>query len=453
MSHPRSTVPAMETAAPTMTLAELADEITTWAGREASAKARLLALIGEFDEREGWAGSGTLSCAHWLSWRLGMGLAAAHEHVRVARKLRSYRVVAREMEAGRLSWTQTRAVTRIISPAREVELVEMARSCTGAQLEKVVRGVRRSEKGDPDLPPGAKEGSPESRAYREREALEARRERMRPRKRWDEDGTLVLTLRYSAEDAQVVLAALEATQADLDGAARESSAEEPETPAPSNVSLSEALQNLCEQVLDGRLGTHRAARRRLTALVDPASGWTRLHDGELLPPGSIPPPVELALRRLRRLDPLDLTRHDLGRSARHADDNLRAQIGMLDGECCSVPGCGRRRHLHAHHITLWADGGRTDLDNLRLLCPRHHALLHEGAFTIEMDDARRITVTTATGEVLLPLPDLPWRDASEIDPDGTVSAETLPPHWYGDRLDLGHVVWVVRQRRGGRHAA
>ncbi len=66
---------------------ELAEQITTWAGRIAAGQAKMLALIGEFDRREAWAGPGLLSCAHWLSWRLGMGLAAAHERVRVAHAL------------------------------------------------------------------------------------------------------------------------------------------------------------------------------------------------------------------------------------------------------------------------------------------------------------------------------------------------------------------------------
>jgi len=47
---------------------EVADAITTWAGRIAAGEARLLRLIGEFDRREAWSRPGLLSCAHWLSW-------------------------------------------------------------------------------------------------------------------------------------------------------------------------------------------------------------------------------------------------------------------------------------------------------------------------------------------------------------------------------------------------
>ena len=42
-----------------------------------AAKSRVIALIGEFDEGEGWAHQGCLSCAHWLSWRCGVSPAEA----------------------------------------------------------------------------------------------------------------------------------------------------------------------------------------------------------------------------------------------------------------------------------------------------------------------------------------------------------------------------------------
>jgi hypothetical protein len=55
-----------------VTNAGLGDEIVAWAGRVAAGEAHLLALIGEFDRREAWTGPGLLSCAHWLTWRIGI---------------------------------------------------------------------------------------------------------------------------------------------------------------------------------------------------------------------------------------------------------------------------------------------------------------------------------------------------------------------------------------------
>jgi len=50
----------------------LGDEIARLAAHLHAATYHLLVLIREFEERGGWGG-GFLSCAHWLSWRTGIG--------------------------------------------------------------------------------------------------------------------------------------------------------------------------------------------------------------------------------------------------------------------------------------------------------------------------------------------------------------------------------------------
>src|SRR5262245_40374113 len=67
-------------------LDQLGDEIAELCAHLDAATARLLELIRDFDARGGW-GNGFRSCAHWLSWRVGLDLGAAREKVRVARAL------------------------------------------------------------------------------------------------------------------------------------------------------------------------------------------------------------------------------------------------------------------------------------------------------------------------------------------------------------------------------
>jgi hypothetical protein len=43
----------------------------------------------------------------------------------------------------------------------------------------------------------------------------------------------------------------------------------------------------------------------------------------------------------------------------------------------------------AHHVVHWADGGPTSLDNLLLLCRRHHRLVHTG-FGLELAGGRAV---------------------------------------------------------------
>ena len=56
-----------------------------------------------------------------------------------------------------------------------------------------------------------------------------------------------------------------------------------------------------------------------------------------------------------------------------------------DNNGCVFPGCNNRRFLDCHHIEHWAHGGETCVDNLMLLCTKHHTLVHEGGFRIRKD--------------------------------------------------------------------
>ena len=57
----------------------------------------------------------------------------------------------------------------------------------------------------------------------------------------------------------------------------------------------------------------------------------------------------------------------LGRVSREPSASVMRQLRYRDREC-RFPGCGARRFTQAHHIVWWENGGRTDLDNLVLVC-------------------------------------------------------------------------------------
>lgn len=104
--------------------------MASWAGRVGAGEARLVALIGELDERGAWGGVGVLSCAHWLSWRCAMGPGAARERVRVAAVLRTLPTVAARFGEGALTWTQVRAITRVCTPDQQQLWLDLASACT-----------------------------------------------------------------------------------------------------------------------------------------------------------------------------------------------------------------------------------------------------------------------------------------------------------------------------------
>jgi hypothetical protein len=75
---------------------------------------------------------------------------------------------------------------------------------------------------------------------------------------------------------------------------------------------------------------------------------------------------------------------DLGRRTRVVSPAQRRALVHRDGGCV-FPGCHRHPWTDAHHLVHWARGGTTDLDNLCLLCRRHHTAVHEGGWKLECD--------------------------------------------------------------------
>ena len=88
---------------------------------------------------------------------------------------------------------------------------------------------------------------------------------------------------------------------------------------------------------------------------------------------------------------------DVGRSKRTVSGPARRALNARDGHC-RWPGCDRPAKLSAaHHVVHWTNGGSTDLDNLLLLCHRHHWLVHEGRWQIvRSDDGRMLTIPPTT---------------------------------------------------------
>src|SRR5512132_253647 len=108
-------------------LDRLGDEIAELSAHLEAATARLLDLIREFDARGGW-NNGFRSCAHWLSWRIGLDLGAAREKVRVARALATLPLLAEALARGELSYSKVRALTRVATPETEARLLGAGRA-------------------------------------------------------------------------------------------------------------------------------------------------------------------------------------------------------------------------------------------------------------------------------------------------------------------------------------
>ena len=177
-------------------LERLGDEIAVLAAHIHAATYRLLALLAEFDRRDGW-GLGFKSCADWLSWRTGIGPGAAREKVRAARALERLPRIGAAMRRGELSYAKVRAVTRVATPENEDRLLEVARSGTAAQVERIVRAWRRTDR------------------LREAETEQRRRASRQLTMYVDEDGSYVVRGRLDPEVGALLERALDAASTAL----------------------------------------------------------------------------------------------------------------------------------------------------------------------------------------------------------------------------------------------
>jgi hypothetical protein len=69
---------------------------------------------------------------------------------------------------------------------------------------------------------------------------------------------------------------------------------------------------------------------------------------------------------------------------------LTEKVLHRDGLVCAVPRCRRRVRLQADHIKERAKGGRTELANEHTLCDRHHSLKTAGLLKVERDQEGKV---------------------------------------------------------------
>ena len=497
---------------PRAEIERLGDRIAELSSRIQAATYDLLVLIREFDAQSGW--SGFTSCAHWLSWRIGLAPGAAREHVRVARALAHLPKLSAAMQRGAVSYSKVRAVTRVATPETEQSLLDAALSGTAAHMEQIVRGWRRVD-----------------RAAEQTE--EQRRQDRRSLRTWvDEDGMVIVQGRLTPEAGAALRRALEAAgdqaqrgaaeAGDLNSEAADVAAAE-EQLAPSFAQRqADAMGVVAECALSGGLDRGTAGDRyqvvlhvdagalekegdvsagtseRAVSDASAASDSAPAADGQGVPagtpaggggrlrrsPGPCPGPsaanasdpavcgqtvldedggIHVSAETARRLACDAATvemRHgvngeilDVGRRTRTISPALRRALASRDGHC-RFPGCQNRR-TDAHHVRHWADGGETALENLVLLCRRHHRAVHEEGFRITLDAAGDVHFTRPdgrpfpqaappplwTGAALAPVNERLEQEGIEID------AHTATPAWKGERVDMNWAVdllWKLR---------
>ena len=480
----------------------LANEIAELSARIDAAIYELLVRIRRFDELEGWAGA--TSYAQWLSWRANLAPGTAREYVRVAHALATLPKISDALRRGRISYSKVRAMTRVATPATEERLLHLAHQGTAEHLERVVRAWRLCDRQHEGREDGARRRHHSLSIYPDPDGMFVVRGRLTP-----EVGAVVCRaldaateqLRQEAKDAETQnveeatparrradalgLLAESALAATLDpGTAgdryqvvvhvdpetlkEDGSAETPVTDGRSDGNGSAETPKACDgrdgnvsaetsmTACDGQKSDTRSDAARVSAETSPTGGQAALEEG-----GGIRVSAETS-RRLACDAGKVLMRHDaagtildVGRKTRTISPALRRALASRDRHC-RFPGCEARR-CDAHHVRHWADGGPTKLENLVLLCRRHHRAVHEEGFGLTLDAEGEPQFTQPNG---WPLPMVPAAPAWTGDPlaptNGTlarngivIDSTTSRPNWCGEGLDLPYVISVAWRPKEG----
>lgn len=90
---------------------------------------------------------------------------------------------------------------------------------------------------------------------------------------------------------------------------------------------------------------------------------------------------------------------DVGRRTSVVPAALRRAVVVRDRHCRFRGGERPPRLCDAHHVVHWCEGRATSLANLVLLCRRHHRMVHESPFGLELRGSGPVFVR-GNGEVL-----------------------------------------------------
>jgi hypothetical protein len=417
-------------------LQALGDEIARMAAHLDAATHRLLTCVRRFDESGEWYRQGALSCAHWLSWRIGLDSMTAREKVRVARALGGLPSIDEALRRGKLSYVKVRALTRVATAENEGRLLDLALASTGAQLERICRSFRRVVAehlpSDPTL---------DERRYVGQRVLPS--------------GMVRVEAVLHPDEAALVMKAIEVARA---GARAANQGEAPadvsaETPARPTVSKPDALVQVAESFLaHGQAGGTGGDRYQI---------FVHLQQDPLAPDGTLAAtlddgtrvPAE-TFRRLACDASLVSVTHDaagtpldVGRRTRTIPPAMRRALWARD-RGCRFPSCANSHYVHAHHIDHWAHGGETSLDNLVLLCGTHHRLLHEGGIGVTCTAGGRLEFRDSKGRLVDTVPEAvavpgealaaieSWVAAANL----RIDADTNLPDWDGSPVDYDAAV-------------
>ncbi len=327
--------------------------------RISGAQRGLFRVIVEADRRGVWRDSGARDMAHWLSIRQGISEWKARRWIAAAYALEGLPLLSEAFSRGELGIDKVVELARFATAETEARLIRWANGVSCACIRRKADLVSRQAI---------------------QEARDAERSRFLHWWYFDEGRRFGLEAELPASQGAVVAKALERLAEELPVMPGEEDAYYVDA------RRADALVGLCSARIAEDADPDRATvvvHAQLDTLVS-GRGGCELEGGPVIHPETA--------RRLLCNARVQAVIEDgagnplgVGRLSREPSAAMMRQLRYRDHEC-RFPGCGARRFTQAHHIVWWEHGGRTDLDNLVLVCTFHHKLVHEHGWAVRRDE-------------------------------------------------------------------
>jgi hypothetical protein len=353
--------------------------------REAT-EGKIAVRLGETDRRQAFRDEGATSTAQWATERYGISTATARALTRVGEKAWDLPHLVGALCAGDISLDKVRAVADVATPETDEGLKDQALRCTVRELTDVARTVAQA---------AASRAPTSSRSDHDRRFFRFN------------DTFRTMTAQLPADSYAEVRTTLE-------GLAREVPTDG-ETPWDQRVC--DAFTGVISSSNSGASGQGGTGSPNLvivhvplTALVDDAIETTELA-GELEQDGLID--CETVQRMACDATIAVAIDDDVGHTmyegrARREPTNAQRREVMRRDRHCRFPGCTNVTFTNVHHIVPWKPGGRTDLDNLALMCLHHHHVVHSTGWTMSGSANEELRFVGPTGRPMMSRPSPLW---------------------------------------------
>jgi hypothetical protein len=320
-------------------------ELRALCAQEARIKQRVTQLVREANDEGDWQAAGCSSSAQWLAQLSSSDYRSAVRITRTSSALRSLPALDQALSTGVLTLDQVAAAAEFATPASDGVLARLA---VGKAPSEIALAARRI------VPPTVEDDE----ALYERRALSLTW--TRGRRELCISGRLPLEQGAAFEQAIWSIATQQRAIDKHAGVILDW-----------QQSAADALVTLARQTGDAERGVRRSQTTLIVHLRDDAPPL--LEGAGPLSPQTAERLVCDARRLTIKPSGRDLVHSRVTRCASYAQQRALHKRSAH----CQNPGCTATRELEAHHLIPVEHGGRTELDNLILLCPRHHKHLHD----------------------------------------------------------------------------